>query len=127
MNSFTFLTNNPPFGSGVDVHLGSRQPDVVVREPAWRSGSRDRPRHDLAERHLPNARRTSGASIFSGRSGAVPRSIWFYVGSITSHLDRSFFNNAPQPGPGAVDPRRPSQKFKSRRIIQNDLITTTMR
>src|SRR4030095_7736928 len=25
-------------------------------------------------------------------------------------------------GPGAVDPRRPSQNFKSRRIIQNDLI-----
>ena len=40
----------------------------------------------------------------------------------TSHLDRSFFNNTPQPGAGAVDPRRPSQKFRSRRIIQNDLI-----
>ena len=39
-----------------------------------------------------------------------------------SHLDRSFFNNTPQPGPGAVDPRRPSQRFRSRRIIQNDLI-----
>ena len=26
------------------------------------------------------------------------------------------------PGPAAVDPRRPSQKFRSRRIIQNDLI-----
>jgi hypothetical protein len=37
-------------------------------------------------------------------------------------LDRSFFNNTPQPGPGAVDPRRPSQNFRSRRIIQNDLI-----
>ena len=40
----------------------------------------------------------------------------------TSNLDRSFFNNTPQPGPGPVDPRRPSQRFRSRRIIQNDLI-----
>ena len=45
-----------------------------------------------------------------------------YVGSNTTHLDRSFFNNTPQPGPGPVDPRRPSQRFRSRRIIQNDLI-----
>jgi hypothetical protein len=43
------------------------------------------------------------------------------VGSNTTRLDRSFFNNTPQPGPGAVDPRRPSQNFRSRRIIQNDL------
>ena len=45
-----------------------------------------------------------------------------YVGSNTKNLDRSFFNNTPQPGPGPVDPRRPSQRFRSRRIIQNDLI-----
>jgi hypothetical protein len=38
------------------------------------------------------------------------------------HLDRSFFSNTPQPGPGPVDSRRPSQRFRSRRIIQNDLI-----
>jgi hypothetical protein len=44
------------------------------------------------------------------------------IDSHTQHLDRSFFNNTPQPGQGAVDPRRPSQKFKSRRMIQNDLI-----
>jgi hypothetical protein len=46
-----------------------------------------------------------------------------YVGSHTQNLDRSFFNNTPQPGPGPVDPRRPSQRFRSRRIIQNDLIS----
>ena len=45
-----------------------------------------------------------------------------YIGSNTSHLDRSFFNNTPPPGAGTVDPRRPSQVFRSRRIIQNDLI-----
>ena len=33
MNSFTFLTNNPPAGRGDDVHLGPRQPDAVLLEP----------------------------------------------------------------------------------------------
>ena len=45
-----------------------------------------------------------------------------YVGSHTSHLDRSFFNNTPQPGPGNIDARRPSQRYRSRRIISNDLV-----
>ena len=73
-------------------------------------------------RHLPNARKDQW-------SFDVQRELWAgtaldlqYVGSNTSHLDRSFFNNTPQPGPGPVDPRRPSQRFRSRRIIQNDLI-----
>jgi hypothetical protein len=73
-------------------------------------------------RDLPNARKDQW-------SVDLQRELWSgtaldlqYLGSNTSHLDRSFFNNTPQPGPGAVDPRRPSQRFRSRRIIQNDLI-----
>ncbi len=73
-------------------------------------------------RDLPNARKNQW-------SVDLQRELWpgtaldlQYVGSNTSNLDRSFFNNTPQPGPGAVDPRRPSQNFRSRRIIQNDLI-----
>jgi hypothetical protein len=73
-------------------------------------------------RELPNARKDQW-------SIDLQRELWrntaldiSYVGSNTSHLDRSFFNNTPTPGPGAVDPRRPSQKFRSRRMIQNDLV-----
>jgi len=72
-------------------------------------------------RELPNARKTQW-------SFDVQRELWGgtavslqYVGSNTIHLDRSFFSNTPQPGPGPVDPRRPSQRYRSRRIIQNDL------
>jgi hypothetical protein len=73
-------------------------------------------------RHLPNARQGSVEL-------RLQRELWArggvnieYVGSNTSHLDRSFFNNTPAPGAGPVDSRRPTSLFRTRRIIQNDLI-----
>jgi hypothetical protein len=73
-------------------------------------------------RHLPNARKDQWSVDVQRELGPSTALDLAYVGSHTSHLDRSFFNNTPQPGPGLVDPRRPSQRFRSRRIIQNDLI-----
>jgi len=73
-------------------------------------------------RNLPNARKDQWSFDVQRELGAGTALDLQYVGSNTSHLDRSFFNNTPQPGPGPVDPRRPSQRFRSRRIIQNDLI-----
>jgi len=45
-----------------------------------------------------------------------------YLGSHSYHLDRSFYNNTPSPGPGVIDDRRPNQLFRTIRTIQNDLI-----
>ena len=45
-----------------------------------------------------------------------------YVGSHTSNLDRSFFNNTPLPGPGPIADRRPNQLFGEIRVFQNDMI-----
>ena len=45
-----------------------------------------------------------------------------YLGSHSLHLDRSYFNNTPAPGPGSVNPRRPNQNWGQIRTIQNDLI-----
>jgi hypothetical protein len=45
-----------------------------------------------------------------------------YLASRTKNLDRSYYPNTPQPGPGAIDPRRPNQNFREIRVIQNDLI-----
>jgi len=59
----------------------------------------------------------------------VSRELWSnagfelqYLGSRSIHLDRSYFNNAPAPGPGPVNPRRPNQLWGQIRTIQNDLI-----
>jgi hypothetical protein len=64
-------------------------------------------------------------------SADVERALWRnagldiqYLGSRTVHLDRSFFNNRPGPGPGNIDARRPNQLFREIRTIQNDEVST---
>jgi hypothetical protein len=122
MNSFTFLTNNPPLAAVTTYTSDAANPTLSFANPTGVAGPIGRPDMISPTRELPNARKTQW-------SFDVQRELWGgtaidlqYLGSNTIHLDRSFFNNTPQPGPGAVDPRRPSQKFRSRRIIQNDLI-----
>jgi hypothetical protein len=46
-----------------------------------------------------------------------------YIGSHTLHLDRSYYNNTPLPGPGTVAARRPNQLFGDIRTIENDEIS----
>jgi hypothetical protein len=85
-------------------------------------GALGRPDIISPTRELPNARKDQW-------SFDLQRELWDgtaldiqYVGSNTSNLDRSFFNNTPRPGPGVVDDRRPTARFRSRRIIANDLV-----
>jgi Carboxypeptidase regulatory-like domain/TonB dependent receptor-like, beta-barrel len=122
MNSFTFLTNNPPLAAVTTYTNSSTNPTLSFDHPTGVVGPAGRPDMISPTRELPNARKDQW-------SFDLQRELWRntaldlqYVGSNTSHLDRSFFNNTPTPGPGDIDPRRPSQKFRSRRMIQNDLI-----
>jgi hypothetical protein len=62
-------------------------------------------------------------------SFGVARELWhnaglevLYLGSHSYHLDRSYYNNTPLPGPGTIQPRRPNQLFGVIRTIQNDEI-----
>jgi len=122
MNSFTFLTNNPPIAAVSTFTSDPANPTLSFGSPFGPVGPAGAPDMISPTRNLPNARKDQW-------SFDVQRELWSgaaldiqYVGSHTSHLDRSFFNNTPLPGPGPVDPRRPSPRFRSRRIIQNDLI-----
>jgi hypothetical protein len=121
MNSFTFLTNNPPVAPVTTYTSDPANPTLSFVSPTGQLAALPRPDMISPTRELPSARKTQW-------SVDVERELWRgtaitlqYLGSDTIHLDRSFFNNTPAPGPGAVDPRRPSQKFRSRRIITNDL------
>jgi hypothetical protein len=62
-------------------------------------------------------------------SASLERQLWSggglevqYLGSHSYHLDRSFYNNTPLPGPGPVNARRPNKLFGPIRTIANDEI-----
>ena len=122
MNSFTFLTNNPPLAAVTTYTSDPANPTLSFEHPTGVVGPAARPDMISPTRELPNARKDQWSFDVQRELGRSTALDFQYIGSNTSHLDRSFFNNTPAPAPGAVDPRRPSQNFRSRRIIQNDLI-----
>ena len=122
MNSFTFLTNNPPLAAASTYTSDAANPTLSFAQPTGGPVTVIIPDVISPTRHLPNARKDQWSFDIQRELAQGVALDLEYVGSHTQHLDRSFFSNTPQPGPGAVDPRRPSQKFKSRRIIANDLI-----
>jgi Carboxypeptidase regulatory-like domain/TonB dependent receptor-like, beta-barrel len=122
MNSFTFLTNNPPLAAVTTYTSDPANPTLSFEHPTGVVGPAARPDMISPTRELPNARKDQWSFDVQHELGRGTALDFQYLGSNTSNLDRSFFNNTPTPGPGAIDPRRPSQKFRSRRMIQNDLI-----
>jgi len=122
MNSFTFLTNNPPLAAVSTFTSDPANPTLSFERPFGVAGPGGPPDMISPTRHLPNAHKNQWSFDVQRELSSTTALDVQYVGSNTSNLDRSFFNNTPQPGPGPVDPRRPSQRFRSRRIIQNDLI-----
>jgi len=121
MNSFTFLTNNPPIATVATFTSDPANPTLTFTSPTGVATVITRPDVISPTRVLPNARKFQWSTdvereLASGMALDVQ-----YLGSNTDRLDRSFFNNTPTPGPGTVDDRRPSLNFRSRRIIQNDL------
>ena len=122
MNTFTFLTNNPPLAAVTTFTSDRNNPTLSFANPTGPVGPAGRPDVISPTRELPNARKDQWSFDIQREIGRGMALDLQYVGSNTSHLDRSFFNNTPQPGPGPVDARRPSQRYRSRRIIANDLI-----
>jgi len=122
MNSFTFLTNNPPIAAVSTFSTDLTNPNLSFASPTGVAGPVVTPDMISPTRDLPNARKDQWSVDVQHELWTDTALDFQYLGSNTSHLDRSFFNNTPQPGQGAVDPRRPSKNFRSRRIIQNDLI-----
>jgi hypothetical protein len=123
MNTFTFLTNNPPLAAEFTFASLPTAPTLSLANPFGVVGPGGPPNVTSPNRHLPNARKDQW-------SFDVQRELWDgtavdlqYVGSHTSNLDRSFFSNTPAPGPGPIDARRPNQNFRVIRLIQNDLYT----
>ena len=111
MNSFTFLTNNPPIAAVTTYTNDPANPTLSFDNPSGVAGPITRPDMISPTRDLPNARKSQWSFDLQREIGMGMAVDLQYLGSHTDHLDRSFFNNTPQPGAGDVDARRPSQRY----------------
>ena len=95
MNSFTFLTNNPPLAAVTTYTSDPANPTLSFSTPDRRGRTGGTAGHDLADAR--SAQRAQGSVELRSAARAVAQhgARHQYVGSNTSHLDRSFFNNTP--------------------------------
>ncbi len=122
-NTYTLLTTNPPFSTIFTYNNTPTSVQYSLAAPTPASGGGTvsaRPNAVTPSPYLPNA--TMNQWSFS-----VERGLWRtagiaveYLGNYSYHLDRSFRINAPRPGPGDINSRRPNQRFGDIRLIQND-------
>ncbi|HKA02284.1 MAG TPA: TonB-dependent receptor [Candidatus Solibacter sp.] len=128
-NSYTFLSNNPPFvtiltctytvGSGQQVPTLSNPITPGVCPSAPTAGT-----IMTAPWHQPTQRMNQWSASLQRQIGRGAGVEVQYLGSHSYHLDRSFYNNTPLlPGPGSVNSRRPNPLFGVIRTINMDEIS----
>ncbi len=123
LNTFTLPITNPPY-SNISTYTFSTATPLSFSNPIppIPAGSATRVNAFTVNPNLPT-------QYMNQWSIDMEHGLWRnagldvqYLGSHSEHLDRSFYNNQPTPGPGAVDPRRPNPNFLQIRTVQNDEI-----
>ncbi len=126
LNTYTLATTNPPFATIFTYNQTLANPTLTLSnpQPASAQGAVPKPNAITPAPNLPTA-------AMNQWSFSLEHGLWKnagvevqYLGSHTVHLDRSYFNNTPLPGPGNIDDRRPNQLFRSIRTIQTDMVST---
>lgn len=121
-NTFTFLSLNPPFVTVSTYNTVGKIPTLSLDNPTpGASLGKPGPSNIITPNYyLPTA-------YMNQWSFDLEQAVWKnaaldiqYLGSQSVHLDRSYYNNTPSPGPGSVQSRRPNQLFGDIRTIQND-------
>jgi hypothetical protein len=124
LNSYTLATTNPPFSTIFTFNNPQVNPTLSLANPIPAGGGavNNRPNAFNISPYLQNA-------TMNQWSLSIERGLWKsagvaleYLGSYSYHLDRNFFNNTPQPGPGAINDRRPNPRFGVIRTVQNDAV-----
>jgi outer membrane receptor protein involved in Fe transport len=122
-NTFTFLSANPPFGAIVTCTSTTATPLISLNNPTPPSACGTAsifniitPNPDLPPAYMNQWSFDLQRALWNGAALEAQ-----YLGSHSTHLDRSYYNNSPYlPGPGSVNPRRPNTLFAEIRTIQND-------
>jgi hypothetical protein len=125
-NSYTFLNTNPPYTTILLCTVATGLTPPSLSNPFGTPGvCPAAPTAGLIVTdpwHQPTGRMNQW-------SAGLARQFWSgaglevqYLGSHSYHLDRSYYNNTPLPGPGPVNSRRPNQLFGPIRTINTDEI-----
>ncbi len=123
-DDFTFLNLNPPFTSSTTYTSLPGTPTLSLANPTPEGSASALPLPNVITLnwHLPTpymSQWSFGAQRELWRNSAL---VLEYIGSHAVHLDRNYYNNTPQPGPGDVAARRPNRLFGQIRTIQDDEI-----
>jgi Carboxypeptidase regulatory-like domain/TonB dependent receptor len=121
MNTFTFLTNNPPLAPRFTYNNDPNNATLTLGQPSGVATTAP-PDITTPDRNLPNAWKNQWS--FDIQQELWPSTVLEvqYLASRTKNLDRSFFVNTPTPGAGGIQSRRPNPNFGNIRVIENDLI-----
>jgi hypothetical protein len=121
LNPITVLSLNPPFAENFTYNTSRTNPVITFSNPnpASALGTSAKPDIRTVDPYYPSA-------MMEQWSLDVERSLWpdagidaQYEGNHTDHLDTTLQLNAPLPGPGAIQARRPNQNFGNIQDIRN--------
>ena len=125
-NSYTFLNTNPPYTTILTCTWSVSLPAVSLANPFGVPGAC--PSAPTSGTIVTNPYHQPTARMNQWSAG-LERQLWNgggielqYLGSHSYHLDRSYYNNTPYPGAGAVNSRRPNPLFGVIRTINTDEI-----
>ncbi|MCU1225579.1 MAG: hypothetical protein JWQ42_3672 [Edaphobacter sp.] len=125
MNALTILSLNPPFSTNFTYNASHANPVISFRNPNPSSAVGGTPVPDIItlSPDFPSA-------IMTQWSFDVEKGLWKNagidfqaVGNHTDHLDTSLQVNAPTPGPGTIQSRRPNPHFGNIRNLYNGSIS----
>jgi hypothetical protein len=124
-NVITILSLNPPFSTNFTYNASHANPVLTFNNPnaAGALGTVAVPDIITIGPRFPSAEMTQW-------SFDVEKGLWNdagidvqYQGNYTYHLDTSWQMNAPLPGPGTIQSRRPNQHFGNIRNLYNEAIS----
>jgi hypothetical protein len=124
MNDFTLLELNPPFSPAYNYQTTDLlAPTVTLSDPTPSSSTSPKPPTNVVTIYPQKGMPTSRMNQWSFD---VERTLWKnagldvqYLGSHSDHLDTSWYNNTPMPGPGPIQARRPNPLWGTIRTIAN--------
>src|SRR5437667_7714240 len=124
MNVYTIGGSNPPFSNRLTFNSLPAKPTLTLSNPTAGTiaGAAPTPNINTVLPYLPMA-------SMNQWSFDVERALWGgagldvqYLGAKTIHLDRNYYTNTPLPGAGAIQARRPNQKWGVIRAVSNDMV-----